>query len=246
MEQKTAKGLGFGHGLRTVPRAMDVLRNVPQVLHLLLIPLLLTAILDGLALYYGFGYLHRLIVESVPQTGLFAILSGVLTLLASAMVLFALGWTFGFVYLTLCELVVDSVSEQIEEHLTGHKGSTDDFGSKLRGLFVSIGQSLMLSGVGIGAAILGAIPLVGPVLAIPLAATALGYGFFAISAARKGLSLSIRFAQAQPHLGALCGLGLPVLLTNLIPVVNLLALPVFIVAGTILYLDAEGKTGQAQ
>jgi CysZ protein len=242
VEPDTTKGIDFWHGLRTVPRAVDVLRNVPQVLRLLLIPLLLTALLDGLALYYGFGYLHQLILLHVPQSGLFGLLSGFLTLLAGVLVVAALAWTFGFVYLTLCELVVDSVSEQIEEHLTGHSGSTDDWGSKLRGVLIGLGQSLLLTLIGILSALIGMIPIVGPLIAIPLGATALGYGFFAISAGRKGHSLSQRWQKGKDHLAALCGLGLPLFVINLIPVVNLLALPVFIVAGTLLYLDTEQRS----
>ncbi len=245
-DSKTSKRLGFWHGLRSILRAVEILQKVPHVLRLLLIPLVLTALLDGLALYYGFGWLHALILAHVPQTGAFSILSGVLTLLAGIFVIFALGWTFGFVYLTLCELVVDSVSEEIERHLTGQAGSTGDLGSKLSGMLTSIGQSLLLSLVGVLAALLGLIPLVGPVVAIPIASTTLGYGFFSISAGRKGHALSDRWKQAEHQLWALLGLGLPIFCVNLIPVVNLLALPVFVVAGTLLFLDAETDASAAK
>ena len=225
------------HGLRTVPRALEILRQVPHVLRLLLIPLLLTALLDGLGLYFGFSWLRARIVELLPEAGGFAVVRGLLTLLAGVAVIFALAWTFSFVYLTLCELVIDSVSEEVEQHLTGHHGSTSDLRSKVRGLLTSIVQAVLLSLGGLAASLIGLIPLVGPLLAVPLAATLLGYGFFSIAAGRKAYGLSARLQLARGHFGALLGLGLPVFLCNLIPVVNLLALPVFVVAGTLLFLD---------
>lgn len=233
------KNPGFLHGLRTVPRALEVLQQVPHVLRLLLIPLLLTALLDGLGLYFGFSWLRARIVELLPEAGGLAVVRGLLTLLAGAVVLFALAWTFGFVYLTLCELVIDSVSEEVEQHLTGHHGSASDLHSKLRGLLTSIVQSVLLSLGGLVAWLIGLIPLVGPLLAVPLLATLLGYGFFSIAAGRKAYGLSARLQLARGHFGALLGLGLPVFLCNLIPIVNLLALPVFVVAGTLLFLDTS-------
>ena len=162
---------------------------------------------------------------------------GVASLLAGGAVVFALAWTFSFVFLLLAELVVDSVSEEIEQHLMGHPGSASSLSDKLQGLLTSALQALVLSGVALGGMAFGLIPIAGPIVAIPLTATALGYGFFAVSAGRKAHSLGARFALARTHLQAICGLGLWVFAANLVPLLNVLLLPLFIVAGTLLFLD---------
>lgn len=230
-----SKSLSFFHGLSTIPRALSVLSHVPHVLRLLLIPLFLTVILDGMALYYGYGWLHGLILRFLPEKGVAALL---LNILAGGVVLLTLAWTFGFVYLTLCELVIDRVSEEIEEHLTGQRGSVEGLSHSVRGLFVSLLQSMVLAGLGLLGALLNLIPLLGSILSLLLAATLLGYGFFVVSAGRKGLHLGERIALSREHLWALVGLGGCAFVINIIPLINLLALPVFVVAGTILFLDA--------
>jgi CysZ protein len=237
MPEKNRSSLGVIHGLRTVPRALELLRELPSVLRLLLIPLALTAVLDGLAFYYGFGWLRGRIAAAVPDQGAWHAVRGVLGFLSGALVLLLLAWTFSFVYLALCELVVDSVSEAVEQRVTGHHGNTAGVRSKLRSLGQSLAQAVLLWGVGLFTLLLGLIPVVGPVVALIGSAIVLGYGFFSISAGRKAQTLGERWQLARRELGAVLGLGLVAFLVNLVPVVNLLALPVFVVAGTLLYLD---------
>lgn len=232
--ESQSKRLSFVHGLGTVRRALSVLAEVPHVLKLLLIPLFLTVILDGLTLYFGFGWLHGLIRRALPSEGAAALLLDIAAVLVLVLVL---AWTFGFVYLTLCELVIDRVSEEIEQHLTGHPGSVEGLSHSILGLFRSALQSTVLAVLGLVGALLNIIPLLGSILSLLLAATLLGYGFFVVSAGRKGLDLSQRVALLRANLGAIVALGSCALAINLIPVINLLALPVFVVAGTILFLD---------
>jgi len=233
--------LGFVHGLRTVPRAVALLRELPQVLRLLLIPLVLTALLDAAAFYVSYDYLSAQLLSLLPQEGLWTVLRGLLSLLVAGVIIFGLSWTFGLVYLLLCELVVDSVSELVEERLTGHHGSVADLRSRLRSLLQSLWQALVLMGVGAVALLLSVIPLIGPVLTVLVSITALGYSFFAIAAGRKARTLSDRWMLARGHLSAVMGLGVPVFLASLVPLGNLLLLPVFVIAGTLLFLDIEGS-----
>lgn len=236
---KSKQELGFVHGLQTVPRAIELLRQMPSVLRLLLIPLLLTAVLDAFAFYTGYRFLHAWILQLLPGDGLWNALRAVLSILAAGVVVFALAWTFSLVYLTLCELVIDSVSEAVEERLTGQVGSVSTLRSRFRGIVRSLGQATLLAGVGVGALLVSLIPLIGPIVAVLISITALGYGFFSVSAGRKSTSLAARWALARRHLRAVLGLGVPVFLANLIPLGNLLLLPIFVVAGTLLFLDVE-------
>jgi CysZ protein len=234
MATKAAKtSPGFFHGLRTVPRALDVLRAVPQILLWLLIPLTLTLILDGLVLRYGYAWLHGHIRALLPNGSL----GIVLDILAILILIFLLAWTFSFVFLTLCELVVDHVSEAVEQHLTGHPGSAAGLPNLLRGLGSSLLQALVAAVLGVVGILLNLIPVIGSIFSIQIAALLLGYGFFSVSAGRKVKSLSERMALLRAHISPIMGLGLVVFVVNLIPLVNLLALPVFVVAGTILFLD---------
>jgi uncharacterized protein involved in cysteine biosynthesis len=211
--------------------------EIPGVLRLLLIPLGLTAVLDGLAFHYCFGWLHQRIVSHVPDRGDGRIVRAVLDFLSGGLVVLLLAWTFSFVYLLLCELVVDSVSEAVEERVTGHHGSAQSLGSRLRGVWLGLLQTAILGGLGLGSFLLGFIPVAGPVLTLLFSALSLGYGFFAISAGRKVRTLGERWQLLRTERGAVMGLGLVACFLNFVPVVNLLALPVFVVAGTLLYLD---------
>lgn len=231
--QAPRPALGFFHGLRTVPRALDVLQAVPRLLGWLLIPLALTLILDGLVLRYGLGWLHGHLRALLPQQTLGVLLD----ILAGILLVIILAWTFSFVFLAFCELVVDQVSEGVEEHLTGQAGSAAGLGSLLRGLLFSLLQSMFAATLGLLGLLLNLIPILGTLASLGLSALLLGYGFFSVSAGRKGLSLSQRLSLLWAHLAPVLGLGSAVMLINLIPVLNLLALPVFVVAGTILFLD---------
>lgn len=224
---------GFWHGLGTVPRAVDVLRQVPQILAWLLIPLALTLLLDSMVLYYGFGSLHARIRSALPQSS-FGV---VLDVLAVLVLLFILAWTFSFVFLTLCELVVDQVSEAVEQHVTGQPGSAAGLHSMLRGLSFSLLQAFVAAALGLGGALLNLIPIIGSIFSMLLASVLLGYGFFSVSAGRKLHSLSDRLALLRAHLWPVLGLGATVFVVNLIPIINVLAMPVFVVAGTLLFLD---------
>lgn len=238
---KSTPALGFVHGIRTVFRAITILREQPQILRLLLIPLLLTAILDVAAFFTSYGWLHAQLVSYLPQGGLWEALRGLLSIAAGLLVLFGLAWTFDLVYLLLCELVIDSVSEAVEQRLTGRTPLASSVRDRLQGLLRSIGQSVILLGVGLCAVLLGLLPLLGPILGSLLSITALGYGFLAIPAGRRAVTLTERLALARANLSAVMGLGVPVFACSLIPFGNLLLLPVFIVAGTLLFLDIEAS-----
>lgn len=245
MTEQSRSRLGVIHGLRTVPRAMRILSEIPAVLRLLLIPLVLTAVLDGLAFYHGYGWLRERITAAVPDGGAWHLLRGLLSVISGLLVVLVLAWTFSFVYLLLCELVVDSVSEAVEQRVTGRTGSAEGVRIRLRGIAQSLGQVVLLWGIGMGLLILGLIPVLGPVLALFGSTLVLGYGFFSISAGRKAQTLGERWQLARGELGAVMGLGFVALLVNFVPIVNLLALPVFVVAGTLLYLDTTAPP-QAQ
>ncbi|MFO0620332.1 MAG: EI24 domain-containing protein [Polyangia bacterium] len=238
---KSTPQLGFVHGVRTISRAITVLREQPQILRLLLIPLVLTAVLDAAAFFTSYSWLHEQLVSYLPAEGLLGALRGLLSILAGLLVLFGLAWTFDLVYLLLCELVIDRVSEAVEQRLTGHHPDDASARDRLGGLARSLGQSVILLGVGLGALLLGVIPIVGPILAALLSIAALGYGFLSIPAGRRAATLTDRLDLARTHLSSVMGLGVPVFVASLIPFGNLLLLPVFIVAGTLLFLDIEAR-----
>ncbi len=51
-----------------------------------------------------------------------------------------------------------------------------------------------------------------------------------------------RLSFARRHFGAVIGLGLVIAVVSLMPLLNVLFLPIYVVAGTVLYLDATSMS----
>lgn len=67
----------------------------------------------------------------------------------------------------------------------------------------------------------------------------MGFSFFTIPAGRSARRLSDRVALARRHPEGMIGLGAVVAVVALVPFLNILCVPVFVIAGTLLYLEAR-------
>lgn len=77
-------------------------------------------------------------------------------------------------------------------------------------------------------------------------AFALGYAFVAIPSGRMAHRLAERLSFSRRNLGAVMALGIVVALVSLVPLLNVLFMPVFVIAGTLLYIDAtHGDAGSS-
>lgn len=236
----TALRLRISDGLKAILLAVRILWRRPSILRWLVPPLLITIILDGLVFYFAYGWLRTGIAALVSGDGYMSWLRTGLDVVGGVAVLFILGWTFAWLFLMLTSPFQDFISAEVEQELTGNTGAEPPgFSGFLRSIFQSLIQAIVFSLLTVAFLVLGFIPLVGPLLLFVWTAFALGYSFVAIPSGRMAHRFSQRVTFARNHRGAVFGLGTAVAGAALVPVVNVLLMPVFVVAGTALYVEAE-------
>ncbi len=207
----------------------------PQLLLWLVPPLLITLLLDAAAFYLIFGWMREAIRSFVSGRGYSAWLTTSLDVFGGIAVVLALGWTFAWVFLTLASPVQDFISAAVEREKRGvatlEPASITDFVS---GMARNAVQALVLLTLKVPVLIFGFVPLLGPLVVFFWSAFVMGFSFTTIPVRR----LRERITLARRHRGAVIGLGAMIALVALVPLVNLLLMPVFVVAGTLLYLQA--------
>jgi CysZ protein len=132
----------------------------------------------------------------------------------------------------------------VEQELTGKVGPQPaGLSGFLRSIAQSIVQMIVFSLLTIAFLLIGLVPIVGPLLFFVWSAFALGYSFVAIPSGRMAHRFSMRASFARRHRGAVFGLGAAIAGATAIPMVNILLMPVFVVAGTALYVEAKSTAG---
>jgi len=232
--------LGFRRGLQAVPEAFGILRRRPGVLLWLIPPFVITLLLDVLVFWFSFGWMKQRIGGWLPQWAQADwMVTGVQAFTAIGL-LFVLGWTFAWVFLLLSSPFQDYISAAVEKDRGKFSPDPAGFRGFLKGTTLSVVQSVILLVLTVPVMILGLIPVAGPVLVFSWSAFVMGFSFFTIPAGRTARRLSDRIALARSHPRGMLGLGTVVALAALVPLLNVLLLPVFIIAGTLLYLEAHG------
>jgi CysZ protein len=230
---------GFFRGVFSSFRAMALLAKHPKLIGWLAIPFGITVLLDGALLYFAHEWLHDLI-KGWMGDGWFGSIADLASLL---LLLFFAFWSFTFIFMTACEVIIDFISEAVEEIKTGQAGNgPEGLAHTLRGIFISLQQVVVLLILQLLVLGVSFVPVVGQVLFFGFNIWALGYGMFSVPSGRKLHSLGARLSISYEHLRAVMGLGLVILVVGFIPVVNVLMLPVFVVAGTLLFLDTQART----
>lgn len=236
--------LRFTHGLKSLPRAAGVLWRSPRVLLWLAPPLLITLLLDALAFHFAFEWMRGWIAGLLPASGWLASLRALFDVLGAVVVIVVLGWSFTWLFLLLASPFQDYISAAVERAV---RGSAVPDPAGLRGFLRCIRQSLVqavvLTFLSLFFLVFALVPVAGPVLFFAWTAFALGYSFVSVHSGRTGQRFGERRAFAQRHLGAVMGLGSVVAAASLVPLANVLLMPVFVVAGTLLHLDAAGYAG---
>jgi CysZ protein len=234
--------LGFFHGLKSLPRAAGVLRRAPRVLLWLAPPLLITLLVDVAVFYFAFDWIRHWIAGLLPASGWLSSLRPVFDVLGAAVVIVVLGWSFTWLFLLLASPFQDFISAAVEREVCG-SAVPDPAGLSgfLRSVLQSLVQAVVLTLFSVIFLILALVPLIGAVLFLVWTAFALGYSFASVHSGRTGQRFSDRRAFAWRHRGAVFGLGTVVAAFSLVPLANVLLMPVFVVAGTLLHLDAAGK-----
>jgi CysZ protein len=195
-----------------------------------------------LAFYFAFGWLRSEVRNVLPDSGILASLKTAFDVLGAVVIVFVLGWSFAWLFLALTSPFQDFISAAVEKETRGVAGPDPaGFRGFLRSIFKSILQGVALTVLTLLFLVVGLVPFVGPVLLFLWSASALGYSFVAIPTGRMALRLRDRLAFARHHRGAVLGLGVAITLISLVPFLNVLCMPVFIVAGTLLFLDGAAQ-----
>jgi CysZ protein len=238
----TTLRLGLSDGLKAILIAFRIVWHRPRILRWLVPPFLITILLDGVAFYFSYGWVRAGIGSLVSGDGTMGWLRAGLDVVGGVAVLFILGWTFAWLFLTLTSPFQDFISAEVEQELTGVVGPEP---AGLSGFFRSIAQSviqaIVFSLLTVVFLVIGLVPLVGPLLFFVWSAFALGYSFVAIPSGRMAQRFSKRVSFARRHRGAVFGLGIAVAGATVIPLVNVLLMPFFVVAGTALYVEAGSE-----
>ena len=235
--------LGFFRGVGAVFRACSVLWRQPKIAAWLSIPFGITLLLEGLLFYFAYDWLRSTIAQWLGGgwLSLFA------DLLVVVLLAFAAFWSFTFIFLTASELVLDFISEAVEELETGQKGNGPEGAQHiLQGIFISLQQVVIITALQLAMLGLSFIPILGQVLLFGFTVWALGYSMFSIPSGRKLHSLRERLSLSWVHLRGVMGLGVMAFIAAFIPVLNFLLLPVFVVAGTLLFLDTQAIQKSAE
>jgi CysZ protein len=228
------------HGLNSFPKALAILFRAPRILRWLVPPLLITLILDCLAFYLAFGWIRAGIHSLVEGRGYSAWLQTGLDIFGVGAVIFVLGWSFAWLFLTLASPFQDFISVEVEREVKGFAGAAPEgFAGFLRSMWQSVVQAIVLTLLTVLFLLVGFVPLLGPLLLFLWSAFVFGYSFIAIPSGRMAHRITERLSFARRHIGAVMGMGITILSVSFIPFVNVLCMPIFVIAGTLLYIQAS-------
>jgi len=239
----TESGLGLIHGVKSVPEALAILSRRPRILLWLMPPLLITLLLDLIVFFFAFAWMRDGIQDFVSSRGLGAWLTAAMRIFAAIAVMLLLGWSFVWLFLTLASPFQDFISAAVERERSGAAAQEP---AGWRGFAKGMGrgavQTLVLMLISVPMLVVGFVPVIGPVLVFLWSAFAMGFSFATIPAGRVAGRLRDRIKFARLNRGAVFGLGAVIALVAVVPFANLLFMPVFVVAGTLVYL----KAGESQ
>ncbi|MCW1925813.1 EI24 domain-containing protein [Luteolibacter arcticus] len=230
-----------------MPAAFGIVRRRPGILLWLIPPFLITLLLDVLVFWFAFGWMKDRIGGWLPQWAQAGWMVTGIQAFAAIGMLFVLGWTFAWMFLLLSSPFQDYVSAAVEKDRGKFVPDPAGFRGFLKSTSLSVLQSVILLVLTVPVMILGIIPVFGPILVFLWSSFVMGFSFFTIPAGRTARGLSDRIALARSHPKGMMGLGAVVAVAALVPFLNVLFLPVFVVAGTLLYLEGldEEEAGAA-
>lgn len=231
----TSLRLRMADGFKSVPAAIGILSRRPKILLWLVPPLLITLVLDVIVFLAAFGWLHGKKASLVDGPGFPGWLAGATDLFIGMAVVLLLGWSFGWFFLLLSSPFQDFISAAVEkDRRGGGPVAFAGFGNFLKAVARGLVQTLVLLLISVPVLILGFIPAIGPLIVFVWSSFAMGFSFATIPGGR----LRERLRLARNHGSAMIGLGMVGALAAIVPFLNILCMPVFVVAGTLLYLQA--------
>ena len=236
-------------------RAIGLVARTPSLWPLLIVPVLLNiavgALLYAGLLAAGLRGIDRLMAGLPPEIGL---LEPLLQLLLVVALLLATGFVFVRFGVILGAPWYDALSARVERERTGAQPDTGRGGllGALQDVIRQLGHESQklgfVLGLGLLLLVLNVIPAAGTLLStaggIALGATVACLDFLDSPLSRQRLPFGDRLRAVRRALPASAGFGLVALALVSVPFVNLLAVPLCVVAGTLFYVDrVRGRLG---
>jgi len=134
----------------------------------------------------------------------------------------------------------EKISERVETRVLGSVGGAGD-GGAVRAVVEAAKMLAFQASVALPLLLLLFVPVAGEVLLFVAGAFLTGIGALDVAMSRKRMRLGEKLSFARRNAGLTLGLGIAIYLVLLVPVLNLLALPLGAVAATLAFLRASGK-----
>jgi len=241
---------GFVAGALYPIRALGVINRNRRLWRYIGVPILVN-IAAGLLLYAGLfvalrGWLERL-SQDQSNPWLAGLLSALLALALFVALPIAIGWLLVRFGVVLGSPWYGQLSEELEWQRTGRRpaagrltagGVLSDIG---RALGFELKKLLLAVGVGLPLLLLNFVPVAGQIVStvggVALGVTIACLDFFDAPLERRRLSFRRKLALIRRHAPATLGFGLVAFGLVTIPLLNLLAIPLCVTAGTLFVIE---------
>lgn len=243
---------GFHGGVGALLHGTGFLLGRPRLWPWAVLPVVVTMILYVLVIWGAIALFSSLAGDLTGSDwGFFSFLKTVihvlLPVLGVLVVLVLAYFTFTMAGTAIASPFLDILSGKTEKLIRGEK--LEEGGSFWQDAVRSVGDALRLVVLQIGVLILSLplnlIPVAGTVAWIGLGAWLSAFDYLDFPLARHRIPWNQRWIFLRRHIGASLGFGLGVFGLLLIPLLNLLILPVATVAATLLYVDAASREAPA-
>jgi CysZ protein len=200
----------------------------PMVLTLLVLASLLYALLAGL-----WGFAHQVFAQYLGTYS--GLAGGFITVIAGLLLVYFSIQTIG-IFIALLSSPFNDVLAQETEKALGKKSTPVDFATLVRVFFLDLRKTIL------AVALLGAftlyefVPVVG-ILGFAGVALVNAFTYITYPLSRRKLGIGATLIWMRDHFPRALGFGFAVMLLFSIPVLNLFALPIAVISGTIVYLS---------
>lgn len=222
---------GITTGLFHVPSSFVYLLKRPSLWPLSVLPALATVLLAGAGLTAGFWFGPAIASGFIEGEGVWTTLASIGIHIATVLGGGVAGLGLALLLTApIQELLSQKVERQLRGELTGSgRGIRWEIAQALRGALYFLARAPLVF-------LLGLIPVAGPPLALLWAAHSLAFQQTDATLARHGLDFETRRKWHRRHRFESIGFGFAGLVTLLIPIANLLIMPVLVVGATRLTL----------
>jgi CysZ protein len=229
----------FVRGFTTPVRALQAIFENPRLIFLSLFPILMTLVVAAICIYAiltGAFSLGTAWFQSIAGTYA-GVASGIFAFIVGIFSFYLMFHTIGILLSLLSSPFNDWLSEETERSV-GRKVTPLNFWILIRVFFLDLLKTAATLSFSVVLWIMALIPGLG--LIAPLGfALITTLTFISYPQSRRNFGLIECFIWVKRNLAASLGFGLATMLMFGIPVVNVFALPLAVVGGTLLFIDCE-------